>query len=344
MKKVLLVSPAPPPIGGITAWTVEYMDQMPSLGCTPILVNTTVTGKRLENNAKVNFFDEFSRLRSIQKNIKEVLLDEEINVLHYNASCFTFGLVRDYLVLRHFFKKTAVVYHCHCNLETNVNNKIAKLFFAIIAKQVRCVLTLNNNSLHFAQRYSSDARIVPNFINQIYADDVQVRQELKNIAFVGRVCVPKGIEELLEAAKEVNDVTIHIIGPDDDHLLDNVSQENIILHGALPHEKVIELLKTMDAVILPSYTEGFPLVVMEGMACGLPIIATAVGSIPDMIRDNGGVLIPVKDSNAIIDAIERIRSSETRQAMAEFNLKKVKNEYLSKQVLKTLLDIYNDQI
>jgi hypothetical protein len=85
MKKVLLVSPAPPPIGGITSWTVEYMLQMPSLGCTPILINTTVTGKRLENNKKVNFFDEFIRLRTIKKNIKQALHDQEIKVLHYNA-------------------------------------------------------------------------------------------------------------------------------------------------------------------------------------------------------------------------------------------------------------------
>ncbi len=341
MKKVLLVSPAPPPIGGITSWTIEYMNQMPELGCVPTLVNTTVTGKRLENNAKVNFFDELFRLSSIRKNIKTALRDKEIKVLHYNASCFTFGLVRDYLVLRPFFKKVAVVYHCHCNLETNVNNKIARFLFSKITKRVRCILTLNKNSLSFVQKYTSYAKIVPNFIDRLYAENVQVRKTLKDIAFVGRVCIPKGIEELLEAAKETKDVNIHIIGPDDDHMLDHVSESNIIFHSGQPHERVIELLKTMDAVILPSYTEGFPLVVMEGMACGLPVIATDVGSIPDMIEDKGGVLIPVQDSGAIVDAIQSIRSSSVRQEMATYNLRKVKNEYLSKCVLQHLLDIYS---
>ena len=176
----------------------------------------------------------------------------------------------------------------------------------------------------------------------MYVKDVQAHQELKDVAFVGRVCIPKGINELVEAAKEINDVNFHIIGPDDDRMLDTVSAPNIINHGAQPHDKVIELLKTMDAVILPSYTEGFPLVVMEGMACGLPIVATTVGSIPDMIEDQGGVLIPVKDSHAIVDAIQYIRKKEIRQAMAEHNIKKVENEYLSKRVLQNLLNIYEE--
>ncbi len=343
MKKVLLVSPAPPPIGGITSWTIEYMNQMPELGCIPILVNTTVTKRRLKNNAKINLFDEFLRLRAILKNIKKALQDEEIQVLHYNASCFTLGLIRDYIVLRPLFKKVAVVYQCHCNLETNINNKVARCFFSKIAKRAKCVLTLNKNSFHFAEKYTSNIKIIPNFIDQIYTEDVHVRRELKDIAFVGRVCCQKGIQELMEAAKAIEDVNVHIIGPDDGHMLDTSSDKlNVIFHGSQPHDKVIELLKTMDAIILPSYTEGFPLVVMEGMACGLPIIATTVGAIPDMIEENGGILIPVHDSNAIVDAIESIRSSNVRQEMALHNLHKVENEYLSKCVLQNLLDIYTN--
>ncbi|MCI8387075.1 MAG: glycosyltransferase family 4 protein [Clostridiales bacterium] len=338
--KILLASPLPPPIGGIASWTVEYMNQMSELGCTPILVNTSVTGKRIQNSAKVNFFDEFIRLRSIKKNIKNAICDSDINVIHYNASCFTFGLIRDYFVLRSFFRKVPVVYHCHCNLETNVNNWIARFFFLRIVERSNYVLTLNKKSFQFAKQYTDNIKIIPNFIERIYVDNVQVRSELKDIAFVGRVCAAKGIYELIEAAKNMKNINFHIIGPDDNHILDNISDTNIILHGPQSHDQVIELLKTMDAMILPSYTEGFPLVVMEGMACGLPIIATEVGSIPDMIEDKGGILIPMMDSNAIVEAVQHIHDSYTRQAMAAYNLNKVKNEYLSKCVLKKIMSIY----
>lgn len=341
MKNLLLVSPLPPPIGGITSWTVEYMNQMIELGYTPALVNTTVTGKRLNNNAKINLFDELVRLRRIKKNINEVLRDGEVNVIHYNASCFIFGLIRDYYVLRPFFKKNAIIYHCHCNLETNVNNTVARIFFSLIAKNSDCVLTLNKKSLEFAQRYTSRTKVIPNFIHQVFVDSVNVKTELKNIAFVGRVSPPKGIYELIIAAKKIGDVNFHIIGPDDDHILEKKLGKNIVIHGAQPHEKVIELLKTMDAIILPSYSEGFPLVILEGMACGLPIIATAVGSIPDMIEKQGGVIIPDHDSAAILNAVESIKSVEIRQRMADFNLNKVKSNYLSKCVLSNLIDIYH---
>lgn len=338
--KVLLVSPLPPPIGGITSWTIEYMSKAPTFGVCPTLVNTSVTGNRLKNNAKVNYFDELKRLTDIRKNIKTALRDKEVKLLHYNASCFTAGLIRDYVVLRPFFKRANVVYHCHCNLETNVNNKIAEIFFSKIAKRACRVLTLNKNSLSFAHRYTENVSIVPNFISQTYADKESVRESLTDVAFVGRVCKEKGIFELVESAKKERSVNFHIIGPDENHLLDNVSEPNIVYHGAMTHDDVIEFLKNVDALVLPSYTEGFPLVVLEGMALGLPIIASNIASIPDMIEDKGGVLVPVKDSDTIVNAIHKIEPFEKRKSMAEFNLKKVKNEYLSECVIKKMLKLY----
>ncbi len=340
MNKVLLVSPLPPSIGGIASWTVDYMNQMPSFGCDVALVNTAVMGKRLENNKKINLFDELSRMLKIKKEIKQALKDKEIKVLHYNASCYTKGLVRDYLVLKTFFKRVRVVYHCHCNLETNVNNSVAKLFFGKIAKGAGKILVLNTYSFEIAKKYTDNVETVPNFINKLNREKANASDRLENIAFVARICEGKGIYELLEAAKIACDVNFHIIGPDETGLLNGIEQENVIIHGAKSHEKVMEMLKDMDALVLPSYSEGFPLVVMEAMAAGLPIIATPVGSIPDMIGDGGGVLVKLKDGTSIAEAVEKIKDKDIRQSMSQYNLEKVKNEYLSTSVLKRLLKIY----
>ena len=338
--KILLVSPLPPPIGGIASWTTEYMKQMPGLGCTPILVNSAVEGKRAENTSKVSFFEEIIRLMKLKRRIKKVLKQNNISVIHYNASCSTFGLIRDYFALKQFSKYYRIVYHCHCNLETNVDNRIARYFFSKISKIVAYVLTLNKDSFRFAGKFTSKVKLVPNFINQIYVDKPKVNVELKNIAFVGRVSESKGIYELLEAAQEVPQINFHIIGPDNDNILNGTKFSNVIIHGAQLHDKVIDILKTMDVLLLPSYSEGFPLVVMEAMACGLPVIATSVGSIPDMICDKGGVLIPVKDSKAIVDAIYKLNNIALRSTMADYNLNKVQNEYLSEHVLCGLIELY----
>ena len=342
VNKFILVSPLPPPIGGITSWTVEVMERMPALDCEVLLVNSGIVGERVNNNKKVNIADEIKRTLAIRKNIKALLKKGETKIVHYNASCFTKGLIRDALILYPLRKKADIFYHCHCNLDTNVNNRIAEFFFKTICKVSKKVLPLNENSLSFAKKYTDRVQIIPNFIEKVYADEVTAREELKNIAFVGRVTEDKGVIELVNAAKGIDGVNFHIIGPDDNNILADCNEENIIKVGPKPHDEVLEILKDMDALILPSYSEGFPLVVLEAMACGLPIISTPVGSVPDMIGDEGGILVKIKDSESIKDAVEKIKPQDTRQKMAQFNLDKVKREYLSESVLEKLLQIYRE--
>lgn len=342
VNKLLLVSPLPPPVGGISSWTVEVMNQLPNLGCEVLLVNSGIIGERATNGKKVSITDEIKRALTIKKNIRSIIKKEKTPVIHYNASCFTMGLIRDFFILFSFSGKAGIVYHCHCNLATNVNNTLAEFFFKRICRISKRILVLNENSLSFAKKYTDKALILPNFIDKVYADEANVREELKNIAFVGRVTEEKGIFELIEASKKLPDVNFHIIGPDENNILSQYKVKNIIYEGAMSHEKVLERLKEMDALVLPSYSEGFPLVVLEAMACGIPIISTPVGSVPDMIGEEGGVLVKFKDSDAIAEAVGKIKNKEIRLNMARYNLEKVKKEYLCQTVLNQLLEIYGE--
>lgn len=342
VNKLILVSPLPPPIGGISSWTIEVMEKMPLLGCEVLLVNSGIIGDRVNNDSKVNIKDEIKRTMAIKKKIKALLKSEGVRTLHYNASCFTMGLIRDTLILYPLRKKADIFYHCHCNLDTNVNNPVAEFFFKTICKISKKVLPLNENSLSFAKKYTDKAQIIPNFIEKVYVDEVSAREELRNIAFVGRVTEDKGVIELVNAAKGIEGVNFYIIGPDENSILADCNEENIIKVGPKPHDEVLEILKDMDALILPSYSEGFPLVVLEAMACGLPIISTPVGSVPDMIGDEGGVLIKLKDSESIKEAVLKIKPQDTRQKMGEHNIDKVQREYLSASVLEKLLEIYRE--
>jgi glycosyltransferase involved in cell wall biosynthesis len=75
---------------------------------------------------------------------------------------------------------------------------------------------------------------------------------------------------------------------------------------------VSSLLKAADFFVLPSYTEGLPLSVLEAMAHTLPVIATPVGGIPELIEDGReGILVPVRDSRALADAVMRLNSDRT---------------------------------
>jgi len=70
---------------------------------------------------------------------------------------------------------------------------------------------------------------------------------------------------------------------------------------------VPDLLNAMDIFVLPSYSEGVSLALLEAMAAGLPVIATAVGGLPEVVEhDKTGVLIPPRDAEALAAALERL--------------------------------------
>lgn len=77
--------------------------------------------------------------------------------------------------------------------------------------------------------------------------------------------------------------------------------------GPLPHERIAGHIAAADVLVLPSRDEVFPVTIMEAMSLGKPIIATAVGGVPEMVRDGiDGLVVPPEDSAALAAAIERL--------------------------------------
>ena len=76
--------------------------------------------------------------------------------------------------------------------------------------------------------------------------------------------------------------------------------------GPQPRETVLELFAAADAVLLPSSWENFPHAVVEGLAVGTPVIATAVGGVTEIVTDGvNGLLVPRGDAGALAEAIRR---------------------------------------
>lgn len=61
--------------------------------------------------------------------------------------------------------------------------------------------------------------------------------------------------------------------------------KKVELTGWIPHDKLPDYLNMLKLVVLPSYTEGLPNIMLEAMACGTAVLATSVGGIPDVIKD-----------------------------------------------------------
>ena len=79
------------------------------------------------------------------------------------------------------------------------------------------------------------------------------------------------------------------------------------VHFLGPRRDVPDLLNAMDIFVLPSYSEGVSLALLEAMAAGRPVIATAVGGLPEVVTDGDtGLLIPPRDADALAQALERL--------------------------------------
>ena len=132
------------------------------------------------------------------------------------------------------------------------------------------------------------------------------------LVFAGRLGPQKAVGVLLEALGRVSDVTLVIAGdgPERAALERRVAElgldARVRFLGSVPRETVLRLFRAADASVLPSAWENFPHTVVEALAVGCPVIATAVGGVPEVVRDGeNGLLVPPGDSAALADAIER---------------------------------------
>jgi glycosyltransferase involved in cell wall biosynthesis len=137
------------------------------------------------------------------------------------------------------------------------------------------------------------------------------------LAFAGRLTAQKSLRVALEAVAAVEAVTLLIAGEGDQRpaLERDVAQlgltERVQFLGALPRERVVDLFAAADASILSSTWENFPHTVVEALAVGTPVIATATGGVGEVVQDGeNGLLVPLGDSRALGDAIRRYFGDE----------------------------------
>jgi glycosyltransferase involved in cell wall biosynthesis len=145
------------------------------------------------------------------------------------------------------------------------------------------------------------------------------------LAFAGRLTAQKSLRVALEALAGVDGVTLVLAGEGDERpaLERDVAElglaDRVRFLGALPRERVVELFAAADASILSSTWENFPHTVVEALAAGTPVIATATGGVGEVVQEGeNGLLVPLGDSAALGAAIRRyFGDEELRQRLRE---------------------------
>lgn len=173
------------------------------------------------------------------------------------------------------------------------------------------------------------------------------------VLFAARLLSSKGIYEFVDAASQLTGARFVIVGQFDKENRDCIDPAQLdfwVEKGWVEYwgysDAMANVLSQASIVVLPSYREGLPKVLIEAAACARPIITTDVPGCRDAI-DPGvtGLLVPAQDSNALKDAIQHLLDNpELCKAMGRAGRALAERKFDVKQVVQTHLDIYAELI
>lgn len=362
--KVLLVSPIGEHLnGGIAKWTdhiltyyKEHVEELelrllhnpkfkPSFGTYSMLHRVY--------NGIFNYF-------SIYRLLKKVTNKENFDVVHVCTSA-SVSLLKDLVIVRYAQKKgMKTIVHCHFGRIPEVlkaSNYENRMFVRLL-KMVDNIVVMDRRSYRALLDFGFlKVAYLPNpladSVRQIIEENIGIQRIPKKIIFVGHVVKEKGVFELVDACKRLEGITLEIIG----HIPDETIKKCLTdlagddadawLHftGNISFKQVIKEMLSCHLFVLPTYSEGFPNVIIEGMACGCPIVTTPVGAIPEMLDiDYGnpcGICVEPRNVNQLREAIVNLMENDNLAMQISVNARqKVSAHYSMEMVWKQLVNIW----
>ncbi len=330
VKNILLISPYNSrKVGGIGTWSKSILEYFSS-GTEFKIVFQNTTNPIRNNLPRTKIFRILVGIEDTIVVLIKLFFNlcfRDIDVVHYTSSA-SMALSKDRIIIfvakQLFHKKFIIHWHFGRIPELAVvrNSEYRKILKII--KKVDASIVLDNKSLYALQAEScQNIYCIPNPITDsviqaaknIDAVAIQKDRERGVVLFVGHVIRNKGIYELVTACAQCDLVKrLIVVGPykQEDKsnlmLLAKIKGDSTWLdfRGELKREDVYDYYKKAAIFCLPSYTEGFPYVILESMAFACPIVSTDVGAIPEMLSEQSGVVINPKDIHGLTFAIENL--------------------------------------
>ncbi len=351
MKKVILLAPVPPPVGGIAIWTNKMLASKIIKEKVELeVVDEKIIGKRdvFGDKTKRNIFDEIKRTKSIWKNLREKLKDKEVIAVHSNIPATSFSMLREYIcaIITKKYKRKFII-HFRCTVPNMVNSKCSLFILKKLCSISDEIIVLNKKSYDFIKGISNThIDLIPNFvdINEINYKK-NINSHIRTVLYVGGVIEEKGCDDIVEVAKSFPDVQFRLVGNSNKYLkIISKDMPNVILTGVKNRNEVKREYSNADVFLfLTRYSgEGFSNSLVEAMASGIPCIATDWSANFDMLENKGGVIVKIRDIRNVIQAINDIDDMNVRKKMSEWNINKVKNNYVENIILEKYLKVYEN--
>jgi glycosyltransferase involved in cell wall biosynthesis len=197
-----------------------------------------------------------------------------------------------------------------------------------------------------------DYGVIPNGVDELQFSPPETRKDSSSLQLVtvARLLERKGIQVIIQACAQPEKLPVELsivgTGPYEEELRDYVKafgmEDRVRFLGYVSNHELPMLYERMDAFVLPSETESFGLVFTEAMSCGLPILASDIGGIPETVRHGiDGLLCPPGHPELLRHNIEAmIANRDSRIRMGQAGRQRVLDHYTWHRIAAQYLDTY----
>jgi glycosyltransferase involved in cell wall biosynthesis len=245
--------------------------------------------------------------------------------------------------------------------KTNIHvPNMLHLFFRKFKHQLRIIaISSYIKRLLLEQGFPSNSIIVVNYgVDTDLFKPLNVEKpKIFTILYVGQIVFHKGIHNVIIALAKIlkkdKNVQLLIAGDGDKMYLSYLRRlikllgltNNVLFLGKIPYTDLPNIYNEAHVFVYPSiYPEPQGMAILEAMACGVPVIASNIGGIPDMIKNNeNGLLVKANDPTALVEAITRLKESpEMATNIKERGLKVIWEKFTWRSIAQVVLSEYED--
>jgi glycosyltransferase involved in cell wall biosynthesis len=303
------------------------------------------------------FYKSYIFVTALFKLFGTLISNRRIKIIHIhgasNGSFYRKFII--FFICKYIFRKK-IVYHIHGGGFGKFYNKsgsFSKRLVRNLLGNSDCVITLSQSwHKYFHENFNIKKLVVlPNIIDYPHKLQRTVIPDSMTFLFFGLICEAKGIFDLLNVIEKDKEeyrsrMRLLIGGNGDTLKLKTLIEENhtgdiIEYLGWVDNERKSAAFNSSDVFVLPSYTEGLPISILEAMSYGKAIIATDVGGVSEIVKENeNGILIEPGNLPQMRQAINRMLDhKDLVKRFGEVSELRVQR-FLPDAVLKNLEDIY----
>jgi glycosyltransferase involved in cell wall biosynthesis len=285
---------------------------------------------------------------------------KKVSLFHQNVPLNAKGIIREYL-----FSTLAkwcglpVLVHVHGGIyiDEAPSGWLYKMTYSVLHRASKVIVLNDYEKSQVAKLYGKEGEILKNAVDaEYYAfKDCLSSSEQPVLLFLGRIHEEKGLNEMVEAFSLLYPSFPFTFimcgyGTSQDYFQDRfeaILGSDFQFKGVVSGTGKLEIIKSADYFLLPSYSEGLPIALLETMSCGVIPVVSNDDSLCQVVSDfENGIIVQKKSASHIEEQLKKAFSldAETRQAMAKNARQTIVTNYSMDTYNKRLLSIYNDVV